>query len=199
MDQLIVKDALQLFYEDYHLEADGGIQETTVKLELLKGIFMYIPNFKARKKVLLRHDIHHLLTGYSAKMKGETEISAWELSTGCSHNWFAFIINTNGMMAGLPFNLKGIWKAWLRGKSSRNLYQKKYSDEHLLYEKVAELKNDLGLIHNTKGTVNTFYAFLTFTLFILFGIITALAFILLIPFIITYSLVMAVKKQKKND
>lgn len=199
MDQLIVKDALQVFYEDYHLEADGGMQDTAVKVALFKGVFIYFPNFKARKKVLLKHDIHHLLTGYTAKMKGETEISAWELSTGCTHNWFAFIINTNGMMAGFPFNLKGIWKAWLRGKSSKNLYQKKYNDEHLLYEKVAELKNDLGLMHNTKGTVNTFYAFLTFILFILLGVVTSLAFILLIPFIIAYSLVITVKKTEKNN
>lgn len=108
MDHLTVKEALPIFYTDYELKPDGGVADNSVKVTLIKGFSIYIPNFEARKKVVLKHDIHHLVTGYTGVMKGETEISAWELSTGCYNNWVAFSINTYGMMMGVLFNLRGV-------------------------------------------------------------------------------------------
>ena len=193
MDKLSVKDALPVFYDNYQLEPDGGIHDTAVKVELLKGIFVYLPNFNARKKVLFKHDVHHLLTGYSAKMKGETEISAWELSTGCAHNWFAFAINTYSMVNGAFFNMKGIWKAWVRGRYSSNLY-KKYDDEQLLLKNVADLKKEMGLSEENSRKSPGFSSFLSFTGFLVFGIVFALVSIVIIPFVIVYSLFMMVQR-----
>ena len=66
------KEALPIFYTDYKLQSDGGVDDSAVKIELFKGVFLYIPNFETRKKVILKHDIHHLLTGYPQVMERRT-------------------------------------------------------------------------------------------------------------------------------
>ena len=199
MDHLTVKEALPVFYADYKWELDGGVNDSAVKIELLKGVFIFIPNFEARKKVVLKHDIHHLVTGYTAMMKGESEISAWELSTGCRHNWVAFTINTYGMMSGLPFNLRGIWKAWLRGKRSKNLYYEKYNDEELKNQTVKDLRKELGLLEETKPKGSSFEAFLSFVGFLAFGIVFCTLSVVLIPLVFIYSLSISIRKLWKKS
>lgn len=194
MDNITVKEALPVFYKNYNLPPDGGTNDASVKIELLKGFYMYIPNPDARKKVVLKHDIHHLITGYTGLLKGETEISAWELSTGCTGNWVAFTINTYGMMMGVPFNLRGIWKAWLRGKRTRNLYHEKYDDKELLNQTVGELKKELGLMEESGQNQNTFTAFLSFVSFLVFGIVFSIASFILLPFAIVYSVIISFNK-----
>ena len=194
MDHLPVKEALPIFYADYKLQSDGGVDDSTVKIELFKGVSLFIPNFETRKKVILKHDIHHLVTGYTAVMKGETEISAWELSTGCRHNWVAFTLNTYAMTSGIPFNPIGIWKAWLRGQRTQNLYQKKYRDEDLLDQTVAELKTELGLQKNNKQKVNYFAAFLSFTGFLVFGSLFSIISLVLILPVLIYSVSVSIRK-----
>jgi len=194
MDSLTVKEALPVFYQDYKLEPDGGIDDPTVKIKLLKGVYMYFPNFTARKKVILKHDIHHLVTGYTGVMKGETEISAWELSTGCTNNWAAFTINTYGMMSGILFNLRGLWKVWSRGKRTSNLYYGKYEDKELLNRSVEGLKQELGLLDESMQKRNSFLIFLSFAGFLIFGIVFCIASLVLLPFLIIYSLSMSIRK-----
>ena len=194
MRHLTIKQALPIFYKDYHLEADGGINDPTVKVELLKGISVYMPNFEARRKVVLKHDIHHILTGYPAAMKGETEISAWEIATGCTHNWFAFMINTYGMMSGLVFNFRAIWKAWSRGKETTNLYQEKSNDEDLLDRSVNELKHELGLDRQNGSPIREARTVGPFLAFLAFGTLFSLVSLVLLPFLLLYSVVVSITK-----
>lgn len=194
MDHLTVKEALPVLYKNYQLEPDGGVNDPTVNIKLFKGVSIFIPNVEARKKVVLKHDIHHLVTGYTAVMKGEAEISAWELSTGCSQNLVAFTINTYGMMTGVLFNLKGIWNAWLRGRRTTNLYQDKYKDEELLNRTVGELKNELGLLKENKKEGNSFEALLSFAGFLTFGTVFSVASVVLIPFVLIYTLSISIQK-----
>ena len=199
MDHLAVKDALPVFYQNYDLQPDGGIHEPTVKIMLYKGIYIYIPNFKARKKVVLKHDIHHLVTGYEGVMKGETEISAWELSTGCTNNWVAFTINTYGMMLGVLFNIKGLWKAWSRGKRTRNLYHEKYKEADLLNQSVEEIKKELGLFEENNQERSSLTVFFTFSGFLIFGSIFSAASIVLIPILLIYSLSIAMRNRWRKS
>ena len=192
MDNLTIKEALPKLYKKYSIPSDGGVNDSAVEVRLMKGVTVYIPNLKARKKVVFRHDVHHLLTGYSAVMEGEIEISAWEISTGCTQNWFAFIINSLGIMTGLPFNLKGIWRAWFRGRTSSNLYSKPYADNELLSKKVKDLKLELNL--NESEPRVTFKGFMSLVGFLLFGILLSIASVVLIPFILIYSLMIYLKK-----
>lgn len=192
MDNLTVQEALPNLYKKYGIPSDGGVNDPAVEVRLMKGVTIYIPNPEVRKQVVFKHDVHHLLTGYSAVMKGEIEISAWEISTGCTQNWFAFVINTLGVMTGLPFNLKGIWRAWFRGKTSSNLYSKPYTDNELLTKKVEDLKRELNL--DESEPIVTLKGFLKLIGFLFFGIFLSIASIILIPFILIYSLLIYLKK-----
>ena len=192
MHNITVKEGLLKLYERYDIPSDGGIHDPAVEVRLLKGVTIYIPNVKSRRKVVFRHDVHHLLTGYSAVMKGEIEISAWEISTGCTQNWFAFLINSLGVMTGLPFNFIGVWRAWLRGRTSTNLYSKSYSDQELLSKNVKDLKLELHL-DDSEPKINM-EGFISFIGFLLFGIVLTIASIALIPFILIYSLMIYLKK-----
>jgi hypothetical protein len=198
MNNLTVKEALPVFYKDYNLPVDGGANDSSVKIELLKGIYIYIPNFEDRKKVVLKHDIHHLVTGYTGRLKGETEISSWELSSGCSNNWAAFSINTYSMMIGIIWNLPGLWKAWLRGKRTSNLYHERYTDEMLLNQKVSDLKKELGFQEEDPKKVYIFTAFLSFIWFLIFGTMFSLISLLLLPFVVLYSIIISIRNYDKN-
>ncbi|MFI5203754.1 MAG: hypothetical protein ACHQF2_04595 [Flavobacteriales bacterium] len=197
---LTVKEALPSFYKQYQLDADGGVNDNTVKIKLFKGVYVYIPNVEARKKVVLKHDMHHLVTGYTGVMKGETEISAWEISTGCSNNMAAFVINTLGMMMGVLFNLRGIWKAWYRGRYTRNLYYVKYTEDELLGRTIQSLQEELGLLNNPKQMPGRGKAFLLFAGFLLFGTIISIISLALSPLILLYSLYIFLSRKlwKKN-
>ena len=187
MDHLTIKQALPLFYAKYGLQPDGGIGDPTVKIDLFKGFSLYFPNFKARKQAVLRHDIHHLVTEYTAEIKGETEISAWELSTGCSQNWAAFTINTYSFMSGILFNPARIWKAWLKGRTTDNLYYKKYTDEELLNRTVIDLKEELGFFIEDHVKEDSSGAFWSFLIFLLFGIVFSVVSVVIIPFVLIFS------------
>jgi hypothetical protein len=197
MDHLKIKDALPILYKSYNLKPDGGLHDSSVKIELLKKFSLYIPNFETRQKVVLKHDIHHVVTGYSAEMKGETEISAWELSTGCTHNWFAFSINILGMMSGVLFNLPGIWRAWMRGKTTKNLYNEKYKLEAVLNQTAEELQEELGL-RNANATSASVSGFLSFMGFLFFGTLLSILSIVLIPWVIVYSIFISIQKNHGN-
>ena len=192
MDDLTVQDALQVLYKKYDLQTDGGVNNPSVEIRIMRGVTFYLPNFQARRKVVLRHDVHHLVTGYSAVMKGEIEISAWEISTGCTQNWFALVINSLGMMSGIPFNLPGVWRAWFRGRSSTNLYAKQYTDKELLSKKVGDLKTDLRL--NDVQPRVTITGLIALIGFLVFGLILSVASFILIPFILIYSLIIHFSK-----
>lgn len=46
------------------------------------GIPMKVPNTKKHKRAIRRHDLHHVATGYGTDLRGEAEISAWEIAKG---------------------------------------------------------------------------------------------------------------------
>ena len=196
MDSLTVREALPSFYAQYHLEPNGGVDQDVVKVALVKGITLYLPNVAARKKVVLKHDIHHLITGYSALMKGEMEIGAWELSTG-NNNWVAFSLNTYSIMMGVFFNLPGIWKAWVLGRHTSNLYQEKYRVEDLLHRSVHDLKAELGLLNvaDPKFSVSAFFSFAGF---LVLGAVFSLLSIVLVPFMLLYTVFISIRSLWKK-
>ena len=194
--QLTVKEALQQFYQEFNLEQDGGINDASAKIELLNGFSIYIPNFEARKKVLLKHDIHHVLTGYQGTIKGEMEISTWEIATGCRHNWVALYLNYFGMIAGFPISPKNIINAYLRGKVSRNLYKSKYSEDQILEMNVGELRKELGLAGKPKISVGIkIKAFFLFLGNSLLGVPASIISISSIPILLIYSLYIYTSKK----
>lgn len=46
------------------------------------GIRFRVPNTPRHRWAIMRHDLHHVATGYGTDLRGEGEISAWELRGG---------------------------------------------------------------------------------------------------------------------
>ena len=184
---------LHTFYKEHDLPPDGGVNAPRVKIKMAKGFAIYIPNFDARRKVILRHDIHHLLTGYSTHLKGETEIGAWEIGSGCRHYWAAWALDMSSMMLGFWFNLGGIFRAFVRGRHSTNLYSDIIDDKKVVDMPISEIHKVIKIpsqnekIKATPGDIASFL----WNLFI--GGVYDIASIALIPFVIIYNIVVFVK------
>lgn len=143
--ELKISDHLEKFYIDYHLGEDGGIHLRYVTLEITSFLTIYIPNWDNRRKAVLRHDIHHLLTGYKSELLGEFEIAAWEIGSGCMHYFAAYLLNSGGLLAGILIYPRHTFKAFVLGCHSTNLYNLNISDSELKNASISELKRQIGL------------------------------------------------------
>jgi hypothetical protein len=82
-----------------------------------------LPNIETRRRYLKYHDIHHLVTGYSVGRIGEGEVSAWELGAGSAFVSPALgVMNLIALSTGLFLEPKRMWRAFIRGCTSRTLY-----------------------------------------------------------------------------
>lgn len=123
--------------------AEGNYHERWVKLSL-GPIPIAFPNSAARVRAVRYHDLHHVLTGYATTTKGETEIAAWELASGCGSMAAAWVLNLLGMALGLVIDRKALFAAFVRGRHSGNLYDGVDLDA-LLGRPLGEQRARLGL------------------------------------------------------
>jgi hypothetical protein len=181
--------SLQKFYHDNALGPDGGLHSSSVKIKMANNFHVYFPNFNARRKAVIRHDIHHMVTGYSAaSLIGESEISAWEIASGCKKYWAAFMIDTHGMLIGLPIHPWRVVKAFARGRRTKNLYHDTIALEEALDTPISDLKGMLALDVHGVDTTPGLTDWIIFLLFLLFAAVYALASVVLLPVIILYTL-----------
>jgi hypothetical protein len=123
--------------------ADGGYSAAWVDFKL-GPIPVPFPNTASRKRAVRFHDLHHALTGYATDVRGEFEISAWEIASGCADHLAAWQLNLSGLAGGLFAAPRRTFRAFVRGRHSGNLYRSHY-DEALLGRRVAEVRRELGL------------------------------------------------------
>jgi hypothetical protein len=109
------------------------------------------PNTEARRRALPLHDLHHIATGYSTTFEGEGEISAFEIGGGCGNYAAAWLINAGGFAMGMLRSPNKTYRAFVRGRHSRNLYRDGWRDS-LLDLSVAELRKRVGTDGETPAT-----------------------------------------------
>ena len=122
MGALTVRQKLQQFYRDNNFDLDGG---TSTAIVWIKLWLLPVPvfNLKSRKTALFFHDLHHVTTGYPTTLRGEAEISAWELGAGgWGRLWYVWVIVLSGMALGVVFFPTATRKAYHRGQSQTNAY-----------------------------------------------------------------------------
>lgn len=160
----------------------GGYDDKWVKVEY-GFLRFYFPNTKGRVKVVKYHDLHHILTEYETSLSGEAQIGAWEVSTGCTRNLEAWLLNLAAFAWGLVINPKGVYRAFLRGRQSANLYELPFNDE-LLASKVGDVRQQLKLDEPLRPASLADRA--AFVLWSLVGIVTLLIIIAIVltPFIL---------------
>lgn len=148
-ENLPVKTALAQLFERFGFPANAY----TAKWFVLRvGKFpVYVPNIPARVKVARFHDVHHVLTGYPANWRGEAEIGAWEIATGCRTSFVAWFLNGGGVLIGLFICPGAVMQAFRRGWRTRtNLYHN-FEYEPLLEMTVKEAREQIGLAAELKS------------------------------------------------
>ncbi len=140
---------------------EGNYGDRWVKLSV-GPIPVVFPNTAARIRAVRYHDLHHVLTGYATTTKGETEIGAWELASGCGSMPAAWLLNMLSMAIGLVIDRKALFTAFVRGRYSRNFYQGEDLDALLgrpLGEQRARLRLDREPPQATAGDRAAFVAY----------------------------------------
>jgi hypothetical protein len=119
---MALQQELTDFYARHGFGQTPGARPLTVPV-YTGCLLVPLPNIETRHRYLKYHDLHHLITGYSVGRIGEGEVSAWELGTGsllaspllAAMNWIA-------LSTGLVLQPRRMWRAFVRGAGSRNLY-----------------------------------------------------------------------------
>ena len=76
------------------------------------------------KKVVVLHDVHHLVAGYDTTWTGEFEVAAWELgSGGCGPYRLMWMNRCLATFLGTLFAPLATWRAFRRGRTQHNLYR----------------------------------------------------------------------------
>lgn len=131
------------YYRSNGFGDDGGDSLEWVPLKIWK-FTIKIPNSNARRKALKLHDLHHVVTGYRTDFRGEAEIGAWELASGCARMPAAFVLNLFAIAIGVLVAPVRVARAWARGRATQNLYRHDTVDA-ILPQDVATVTKSLGL------------------------------------------------------
>jgi hypothetical protein len=134
-----LRQARDLYFRANGFPRDGGYTDKWVRVQL-GPVPLVFPNLPSRVRAVRIHDLHHIATGYHTDNAGEFEIGAWEVASGCRDYWAAWFLNLSSMAAGLFRCPVRTFRAFVRGRYTRNLYGR--YDESLLERTVAELRAD---------------------------------------------------------
>jgi len=142
-DDLTLREARGLYFARAGFDASSY---TARWVRLQAGpLPLFFPNTAARVRAVRLHDLHHVVTGYDTSWTGEAEIAAWELASGCAGHLAAWHLNLLAMAIGLVVAPGATFRAFVRGRRSRNLYREPYGDA-LLAETVGATRRRLGLV-----------------------------------------------------
>jgi hypothetical protein len=141
--ELTLGEARARFFEEAGFAADGGYGDYWVEIRAGR-VPLWFPNTEGRRRAVPFHDVHHILTGYSTTLPGETEIAAWEVATGLRRHYLGWLLDLLGFAAGLVLNPRRVYRAFVRGLHSANLYGHEW-DDALLAREVGELRRLCGL------------------------------------------------------
>ena len=141
-DALTIGDARAQYFAENNF-GDGGYSASWVKVQA-GPIPIYFPNTAARIRAVRLHDVHHVATGYDTTWTGEAEIAGWEIAPGCADHYAAWQLNLQAMAIGLVIAPRKVYRAFVRGRHTNNLYREEFN-EKILSLTVGELRQRLSL------------------------------------------------------
>ena len=145
-----LREGLRVYLRDNGLPDDGGYHDEWVWFKI-GPVPVAFPNSESRKAAVPFHDLHHVLTGYGTSMRGEAEIGAWEIANGCSGA--ALRLNLLAMGFASWWAPRSIYRAFLGGRYSKNLYGGHYGDgDALLARPIEAVRDGLGLTRPTPAS-----------------------------------------------
>jgi hypothetical protein len=152
-------DARAMYFEQAGFASDGGYNDKWVEIDMGRFSIKF-PNTDARLRAVRYHDLHHVVTGYGTDLTGEAEIAAWEIASSCRGFIAAWVLNLLVFGYRLVREPQRLYRAFVRGCHSQNLYDRVF-DDALLARSVREMRRELGLIAPARtGTLRDRLAFL---------------------------------------
>src|SRR5882757_6934625 len=97
-------------------------------------LFPYTTLFRSfawRRRAILAHDLHHLLTGYPCTLRGEFQMAAWEFGAGPMPHWGATLFCLPLVLVGICWAPRRMLLAFLGGRRSRSLHESGATDRLL--------------------------------------------------------------------
>jgi hypothetical protein len=85
-------------------------------------VTLRLPNFRWRRRAILRHDLHHVLTGYPCTLRGECQVAAWEFAAGRFPHPAATLFCLPLVALGTLWSPRALWSAFTAGRRSCSLY-----------------------------------------------------------------------------
>lgn len=125
------------------LGEDGGYGAAWVWLKIWRIPFGF-PNTEGRRRAVKFHDLHHVLTEYPTTWRGEFEIAAWEVAGGINRYWEGWLLDLLGFAGGLFVYPRSVYRAFMRGRRSANLYFEAW-DDSILARRVGDERRRLRL------------------------------------------------------
>lgn len=137
---MTLRAARDRYFEDNHFGADGGYGAAWVDFKL-GPLPMPFPNTAARRRAVVYHDLHHIVTGYRTDFLGELEIGAWEIGAGCKGFVVPWQLNLAGLYTGAFLIPRRTFHAFVRGRRTASLYGRDV--DALLDRTVGEVTGEL--------------------------------------------------------
>lgn len=141
-DSSSLREARQRYFEANGF-GEGGYEDRWVKLQA-GPLPIFLPNTAARVRAVKLHDLHHAATGYETTWTGEAEIAAWEIASDCGDHYAAWLLNLQAMAIGLVIAPGAMFRAFVRGRHTSNLYRTPF-DDALLAENLGSVRQRLRL------------------------------------------------------
>lgn len=163
--EMSLGEARRLYFELNGFGEDGGYEERWIKVKVWR-LPVWLPNTEGRRKAVRLHDLHHIATEYPTTWRGEAEISPWEVGGGGLRRYYAgWLLDLMNIAQGLVINPRGLYRAFVRGRGSANLYAEEFTEE-LLARSVGELRGRLlpGEESDARPTARDRAAFVLWTL-----------------------------------
>ncbi|MDP4229548.1 MAG: hypothetical protein Q8916_03985 [Bacteroidota bacterium] len=174
-DRLSLREGLSEYFTRFNL-GDGGYSSRFFKINFFWKCTLTLPNLPNRVQAVKFHDLHHVLTEYETGLRGEAEIGAWEIASGCGKFWAAWLLNLGSMTYGIVLYPKAVFKAFIRGRYSGNLYHGKVY-EQVLESPIREMRNELHLDGSERSARISDVLLYVFWIFLILSVIAGELFL----------------------
>jgi hypothetical protein len=148
---LTLGEARTRFCAEHGLPPDGGDDAGSWVIHFAR-LTIRLPNFAWRRRALLRHDLHHIVTGYACSPIGEMQMAAWEFAAGRFPNRMATAFCLPLVAMGAALAPKATFAAFLRGRAGATLYAEPVTDDLLAID-AAVLSSRLAPTASTPPTL----------------------------------------------
>jgi hypothetical protein len=156
---MTLAEARSLFFARPGLGVDGGYNARWVRVET-KPIPVYFPNTACRVEAAKLHDLHHVAMEYETDWAGEAEIAAWEIASGCGRHGWAWLLNLGAFTVGMALFPRRLYRAFIRGRHSANLYRDGFPEDELSTKTVEWLRERLRVsTKESRPTMHDRFAF----------------------------------------